>query len=141
MEKAPRREGVVNEGREYRWVRVTVAILGVLLALAVLLIIRQGVILRRAHLMDQRAALSGFVAKHGPLTADETGVIGPWMTFDYVNALFDLPPDFLKTTFRIQDPSYPKLTLARYASTEGYQESEFMDSLRAAVANYLRQSR
>ncbi len=94
--------------------------------------------LRKEHLISVRElSLSMFVARHGPLTASETGMLRPWMTFDYVNRIFGLPPDFLKTAFSIEDPSYPKLTLSGYAAERGFDEKEFLAAVQAAVAHKL----
>ncbi len=37
------------------------------------------------------------------------------MTFDYVNHLFTLPPQYLETTLGITDGRYPRLTIEEYA--------------------------
>ncbi len=120
-----------------RWMRSLLILLGILLAAAVALLVWGWYRVGHEHPADVRDALSGFVAKHGPLTADEVGVIRPWMTFDYVNTLFALPPDFLKDSFRIDDPSYPMLTLGRYAGEAGYGQTEFLTAVEAAIANHL----
>ncbi len=124
-----------------RWVRGALVVLGVLLVAGAALLAWEWHLALRAHPAESiRSALSGFVATHGPLTADEVGVIRPWMTFDYVNTLFGLPPEFLRDSFKIEDPSYPMLTLGHYAGETGYNEAEFMNAVEAAIANHLDQS-
>ena len=127
-----------QEDVSLRSLKVAIAVFIVFLVILCGLLIRTYFTLKKERLLSMRElSLSMFVAKHGPLTAADVGVIRPWMTFDYVNRSFGLPPDFLKTTFDIADPGYPKLTLSRYATEEGFNQAEFMNSIQAAVAHYL----
>lgn len=126
------------EGASSRPLKITIAVLIVLLVVLCGFLVRAYFVLRREHLANVRElSLSAFVARHGPLTAAEVGVIRPWMTFDYVNRTFGLPADFLKTTFGVADPNYPKLTLSQYSGEEGFNETEFLNAIQVAVAHYL----
>src|SRR4051812_12432281 len=40
-------------------------------------------------------------------TAQDVQLIQPWMTFDYIDVVFNVPPDYLKTKLSITDPHYP----------------------------------
>ncbi len=37
--------------------------------------------------------------------------ISSWMTFDYINKVFHLPPSYLKDVFKISDQKYPRITI------------------------------
>ncbi|MDR3582329.1 MAG: hypothetical protein P4L67_03590 [Candidatus Pacebacteria bacterium] len=131
----------VRRSRMYRYLKVALVVLGVLLALLCIFLVRDYLALRRENLINARELpLSEFVKKHGPLTADETGVIRAWMTFGYINKIFGLPPDFIKDSFHITDPRYPNLTISQYAGSGGVAEADFMTSLEAAIGNRLKQS-
>lgn len=128
------REGVSHS----RLLKIVIAVLVALLIILCGLLVRAYSILKKEHLINlSELSLSAFVTKHGPLTANEVGVIRPWMTFDYVNRTFGLPADFLKTTFGVADPAYPKLTLSYYATEEGFNQMDFLNAIRVAVAHYL----
>jgi len=121
-----------------RPLKIAIAVLVAILVILCFFLVRAYFALRREHLVNIRElSLSAFVARHGPLTAADVGVIRPWMTFDYVNHAFGLPADFLKTTFGIADPGYPKLTLSRYAAEEGFSQAEFVNAVQTAVAEHL----
>ncbi len=55
---------------------------------------------------------------HGALNVSPE-VLRPWMTFEYVNRVFGLPPEVLKDALHIADPKYPKLTIASFARKAG----------------------
>jgi len=133
-------ENGTGRSRMARSIKITLIVLGVLLALLCVFLVRDYFTLRRENIISARElSLSAFVQKHGPLTADEVGVIKPWMTFDYVNKIFALPPTFLKDTFRIADPHYPNLAIDRYAGAEHFNNTDFVIALEAAIGNYLQQ--
>lgn len=121
-----------------RIIVVALVVLAALLAVAVVFFVHEYRTLQRANLINlRRTSLSGFVKKHGPLNAEEVGLIQPWMTFHYINSIFNLPTDFLKNSFAITDPHYPDLTLDRYIDTQGFDPLEFTRSLQAAISSYL----
>src|ERR1035437_6268606 len=45
--------------------------------------------------------------------------LASWMTFDYINVVFGIPPDYLKTNLNITDPGYPNIRIDRYAKHNG----------------------
>jgi hypothetical protein len=93
---------------------------------------------REAVIAAREGSLSGFVDKHGPMTADEVGVIRSWMTFDYINRLFNLPPSYLQTQFSITDTHYPRLTVATYAMRNDLDTQTFVLQIEAAIQNYFK---
>ena len=127
-----------QEDVSLRSLKIVIAVFIIFLVILCGLLVRTYFALKKERLVNIRElSLSMFIIKHGPLTAADVGMIRSWMTFDYVNRAFGLPPDFLKTTFGIADPGYPKLTLSRYATEGGFNQAEFMNLIQAAVAHYL----
>ncbi|HTY39742.1 MAG TPA: hypothetical protein VMC43_01465 [Candidatus Paceibacterota bacterium] len=82
---------------------------------------------RLSHLLEGRT----------PLPVSETGIIRAWMTFEYVNRIFALPPEHLRTTLAITDARYPRLTLADYAKEEKVDQAVFLTKVADAVRSYL----
>ena len=78
------------------------------------------------------AALHG----HGTLSISQASLVQPWMTFDYINHLFTLPPTYLQTTLGIKDSRYPRLTLHEYAEDAGLNEAVFLAKAQNAVRSY-----
>ena len=60
-----------------------------------------------------------------------------WMTFDYINRLFGLPPDYLKATLSISDPIYPHLSLLRYSHLRGTSVMQEVAAVKEAIQAYL----
>ena len=59
--------------------------------------------------------------------------IEAWMTFKYVNVVFDLPDALLKDSLKIEDPSYPNLPIGKYVKKTGTNRDEFLNSVRETV--------
>lgn len=62
--------------------------------------------------------------------------IQPWMTFGYINTLFNLPPQYLQTFFQIHDIRYPNIELRRYAKLNGIDQELFMEKITDAIVEY-----
>ncbi len=67
------------------------------------------------------------------LTPDD---IQGWMTFDYINFVFNLPPDYLRETLSIEDSKYPRVTLGRYASKTGINVAVLIQNIQKATQQY-----
>jgi len=67
----------------------------------------------------------------------DIGNIRPWMTFDYVNRLFNLPPEYLKTRLSLSDSRYPRLSLSSCARKNNLDGNAFITSVQNAVRDYL----
>lgn len=129
---------IETRNRMHRYIKVILIVLGVVLALLCVFLVMNYFSLQRANIINARElSLSTFVQKHGPLTANETGVLRSWMTFRYINKLFALPPDFLKNAFNITDAGYPNITVSHYIGSQRLITADFMTSLEAAIGNYL----
>lgn len=70
--------------------------------------------------------------------ASNPSLIESWMTFDYLNHIFALPPEYLKNTLSISDTRYPKLTLHSYAKRNSIAENAFLSEVKDAVTKHTR---
>jgi len=92
----------------------------------------------RARLVSAREIeVSALIHSHGPLTASDVGLIRPWMTFNYINTLFKVPPDYLKNNLSISDPSYPRLSLSEYAKYQQTNSAVVLSQVEDSLATYL----
>ena len=71
--------------------------------------------------------------RRGILVSD----ISSWMTFDYINKVFNLPPTYLKQTLQINNTKYPVLTIAQYAKKAKINLSLLIINIQNAVRIYL----
>jgi hypothetical protein len=121
-------------------IKITLVVLGVVLVALFVFLVRDYLSLRRANLINRRElSLSAFVQKNGTLNSTEVGVIHPWMTFDYINRIFNLPQNYLKDQLHVSNPHYPNITLGSYASAENLNTSETVHDVQNAIVNYFKQ--
>ena len=59
--------------------------------------------------------------------------IAPWMTFRYLNRVFSLPQNYLKTSLAINSRYYPFITLSIYAKEKSLSISEAILKVKEAV--------
>jgi hypothetical protein len=80
--------------------------------------------------------LNAIVRNHGHLTAGDALVVRSWMTFDYIDQLFGMPPGYFKQTMSITDAHYPKLTLSSYAKEENVASATVVSEVENAISAY-----
>jgi len=67
----------------------------------------------------------------------EVDSIQGWMTFSYINKVFHLPADYLKTNLGITDGKYPNVTIGKVVQDQKELESAELEKLKASVRQYL----
>jgi len=110
--------------------------LGVALAAIVILsilLIRQYQHVRRMGYVGRYQSLFSSLHGSGPLTAAYASSTEAWMTFDYINRAFAMPPQYLKTTLEITDSRYPRLTIAKYAQSVGLSQAVATQKVQDAI--------
>lgn len=104
-----------------------------LVLLVAVLTITLFVSVRDFHLMRLRGEM-GLRNRHNQsLPAPEQ--IQGWMTFRYINLVFNLPPDYLKASLKISDPSYPSLTLNSWAKKSRISPQQLTQAVIKAINN------
>jgi len=78
-----------------------------------------------------------FRNNHGSLTVNDVGLIKSWMTFDYINKLFKLPPEYLKMQLAIADTRYPRISIRSFAKNNNMDINIFLLNVEQEVRNYL----
>lgn len=62
--------------------------------------------------------------------------IQPWMTFNYLNVVFRLPPTYLQNALAITDPRYPNMRIDSYTRVRKLDPSFFLQNLKKALTSY-----
>ena len=62
--------------------------------------------------------------------------IQPWMTFSYINFVFKLPENYLKTVLSVNDARYPNMQMTRYVRMNHLNSAQFLLQVRQAVSEY-----
>lgn len=120
-----------------RYLDVAIIVLVALLITLVIFLGFQYLSLRRAAIISGHQLWSSLVLKdHAPLPRIDADIIRPWMTFDYVNRLFGIPPDYLKAKLMVTDTHYPKVTISGYAKEIKQNQTTFLTELEQAVQTY-----
>ena len=79
-----------------------------------------------------------YSARHMLRPETDAALIKSWMTFDFINRAYHLPPSYLKTKLNITDPSYPRLTVTKIADEHpGETLLSLLDTIRELVRTYL----
>ena len=60
-----------------------------------------------------------------------------WMTFSYVNYIFNLPPNYLSESLVINDPHYPNVEIRQYAKTNVLDETNLLYNIQQSVTKYI----
>ena len=120
------------------YIQVTMIVIVLLLFILTAFLIKEYVDLHQMQILNgQEFRPSNFFKNHGPLTANDVGAMRPWMTFDYINKLFNLPPDYLKNILSVSDPAYPKVSLNGYANNQHINITDFMEKVENSIRDYL----
>jgi hypothetical protein len=91
---------------------------------------------RRAGGISRSTSFSAFLSARrtrGTLPVADSDLIRSWMTFDYINQLFGLPANYLKTGLKISDSRYPNLALSEYSESLSTSSAAFLNTVRQAV--------
>ena len=81
---------------------------------------------------NQHLAWQNYISIYHPkpvLVAD----ISSWMTFDYINHLFAIPPQYLQTNLTITDVRYPRLTISGYGRDKNLSPTDSLANVQNAV--------
>lgn len=114
-----------------------VAGLGVVLAVLLFFLVRQSEVLRRESMANAHLARIAAALRDPAAVASGTAMIQSWMTFDYINRVFALPPDYLKTDLSVADARYPRLTVGEFAEDDRASASSTLINVQNAVRDYL----
>lgn len=63
--------------------------------------------------------------------------IEPWMTFDYVNKIFNLPTEYLKDNLNIENSRYPKISIRSYIKNKNIDENLYMSEIKNTINNFI----
>ena len=81
------------------------------------------------HLKDRPIRMSQNLA---------TSSIKIWMTFDYLNVIFQLPKNYLQDVLDIDDSRYPNTRIDHYIRRHNLNPHEFIEKIEKSITNYSR---
>lgn len=82
---------------------------------------------------------------HNPLSnfnhktsINDVNFIESWMTFKYINVIFKIPEEYLKTKLYIVDKKYPNIPLWKYARNSKIENTIFLNQVKELVLEYIK---
>ena len=96
---------------------------------------------RRNLIATYRSKITTIINRnHSALSAKDVSYISSWMTFDYINKIFKLPPAYLKQTMAINNPTYPLITINQYARRTAMNNASLVKIVQDNVSAYFASS-
>ena len=95
---------------------------------------------RHAGVFAHRPPVSELLLKNkqsGTVSVSDVESIDVWMTFQYINFIFNIPEDHLKSALHIEDSHYPNLSVGRYIKNKQLNKAEFVASIKNTVRAYM----
>lgn len=74
------------------------------------------------------------------VTVADIVYISPWMTFDYINKLFNIPQSYLEKNLDIHDSKYPFITVGMYAKKSSTNSLVLVEDIRNSIREYFTSS-
>lgn len=123
-------------------IKIIIAFLIAVLLFLIFQLWRQYTFIQRAQTMQ---AIRGHISQEliqlaalrhrGPLTAADVSYIQAWMTFDYINTAFNIPPSYLSNY--VHSSLYPHLSISHYARENATSSAALTTVVADAVRSYL----
>ncbi|HRH21831.1 MAG TPA: hypothetical protein PLJ58_01380 [bacterium] len=105
-----------------------------MLALSVALVITFLLLIKNIHSVSR----DGILHKRQVASAAlDLSYIDYWMTFEYLNTVFKLPDSYLQQQLNITNSRYPRLSIARYASSHKIKRATAITQVKQLISNYL----
>ncbi len=117
---------------KYLWKILFTILLIIIISLSVWFIVNLRDLYRAGELRPTRGLNRNHIYKQ---TASPDQIQG-WMTFSYVNYIFNLPPDYLSGNLNIQDSHYLNLGINQYAKMKNFNTTIFLTNVRESIAQY-----
>jgi hypothetical protein len=121
---------VENPKKESNYLKYVIIALVIILVVLGIFFVREYYNARHAQILDD-------IHRGVPLTASDVDIVRPWMTFDYINKIFNIPPSYLKNDLLISDPYYPHTSLSSYATYSHTNATLLTTQVESALNDYL----
>ena len=118
------------------YLKIGIALASAGLIVLCFLLVREYRHVRQLDYVAAHGSLFEALRAKGPIGASDASSTQAWMTFDYINHLFALPPQYLETALAITDSRYPRLTIQEYAEDAHLDRTAFLAQAQGAIRTY-----
>lgn len=119
---------------------IVLMIIVILLAIFSVLFVRNIISAHRAGVFAAHRPISDLLLKNKAThttSVKDVEYIDTWMTFKYINFIFNIPESYLKDTLQIDDVRYPNLPVGRYTKAKKLESVLYISKIKDAVKNYI----
>lgn len=112
----------------------------ILLILFCIFLMRNVQTARQSGVFDHRTSVSQFLLKNkqsNRISITDTDYIDTWMTFQYINFVFNIPETYLKDQLQITDTGYPKMTIGKYIKNNRLDKAAYTEKIKETVREYI----
>lgn len=85
---------------------------------------------------NERFSFPSKIDRHRSLNTQDLSYISAWMTFDYLNKVFNLPFSYLKDSLFIQDQKYPFITIKQYVKRNNLDVDIFVEKIKDSIRKF-----
>jgi hypothetical protein len=118
--------------KHYFWKITLLLLLFIAMGLVIWLIVNIRNLYKTGELRPAREFHGNYI--HTQIISSDQ--IQAWMTFSYINYIFNLPPNYLLGALNIKDNRYPNLGINQYAKEKKLNYVSFLASVKGFVNQY-----
>ena len=119
--------------------KIILAILVVVFLSLCIMLVREYKNVRQLYFVSGQRTFFAGLRRHAPAIDREINSLQSWMTFDYINHLFILPSEYLRTTLAITDARYPRMTIAELAEDKRITKANSLAEVQNALKVFFAQ--
>ena len=116
-----------------KYVKIIIVFLLFLLAYFCFSLVKEYKYIRKNSEADSYKNIIENLRNKRSLTLEDIDILQSWMTFKYINILFQLPEDFFKNTLYIYDSQYPNISIGKYAKHNGFQKIDILEKVKNSI--------
>jgi len=125
----------IHDFKKGRVLKTLFAVIILTLVILFILLIQQYQRIQQLNNMIRHQTSFGMLHGTRLLTSADASSTQAWMTFEYINRVFALPPQYLKETLFITDSHYPRITIAGYARSAKIPETVALLNVQNTIRN------
>ncbi len=127
---------MTQENNENRYVKYTLIFLCAVLFVLCVFLFREYENLKKMEIIRPHEFLLNALEKRGAPATLSVNDIESWMTFSYLNRVFNLPTPYLEISLSIVDPHYPYISIKKYAQERNSNIDVFLQNIKTAINEY-----
>jgi hypothetical protein len=127
---------MISYNKNHLFLKIALGVAVVVIIALAFLLFRQYQHVQRLGYIAHKQSLLRSLHGSGPLTAADASSTEMWMTFEYINRVFDLPQSYLETYLDIYDTRYPRLTIIEYGKDSGISQAAALSKVQNAISTY-----